>query len=120
MTRLVEALQTLGVKGEVGLSGRWVTIEGERCQVQVVEASWGSDYYSWCDDPAERTVRRYTDATAAIRDGLHRATPQEMRSEGPGTSTEAITIRTPRTSVTTEAALAARRKCNGDSKHDGN
>ena len=81
MSRLVEALQALGVEGDVALSGRWVTIAGERCRVQVVEASWGTGYYGWCDDPAERTVRRYPDAATAIRDGLRRAAGRDTEAE---------------------------------------
>jgi hypothetical protein len=73
MTHLVDALQLLGVHGRVALSGRWATIQGERCQVHVVEAPWGAGYYGWCDDPAERRVKRYANAAAAIQDGLRRA-----------------------------------------------
>jgi len=73
MTHLVDALHRLGVHGEVALAGRWATIEGERCRVHVVEAPWGAGYYGWCDDPAERVVKRYVDPAAAIRDSLHRA-----------------------------------------------
>lgn len=31
MTRLLEALRTLGLEGEVDLGGRWVKVQGERC-----------------------------------------------------------------------------------------
>ena len=44
MMRLVEALQTLGLQGEVSLGGRWVMLRGERCAVYVVEAAWGTHY----------------------------------------------------------------------------
>ncbi len=72
MTRLVEAMQELGVEGEVELSGQWASIRGERCIVYVVENERG-EWYSWCDIPEEQTVRRYLDPVEAIREGLERA-----------------------------------------------
>ncbi len=81
MTRLVEALGALGIEGRVALSGRWVTIEGERCRVQVVEASWGAGYYSWCDDLAGRAVEHFRDPTEAILAGLRRACRQNQEAE---------------------------------------
>lgn len=73
MTHLVDVLQVLGVPSEVMLAGRWATIQGAHCRVHVVEAPWGDGYYGWCDDPAERRVKRYANADAAIQDGLRRA-----------------------------------------------
>jgi hypothetical protein len=73
MMRLVEALQTLGLQGEVSLGGRWVMLRGERCAVYVVEAAWGTHYYTWCDDPAERAVQSFPDPVQAIQAGLQRA-----------------------------------------------
>ncbi len=81
MTRLVDALRVLGVKGDIALSGRWVTIEGERCRVQVVEASWGAGYYSWCDDLTGRAVEHFCDPTEAILTGLRRACRQNQEAE---------------------------------------
>jgi hypothetical protein len=80
MTHLVDVLRLLGVHSEVTLAGRWATIQGERCQVHVVEAPWGAGYYGWCDDPGERAVKRYHDPVAAIQDGLRRAAVER----GPG------------------------------------
>lgn len=74
MTRLVDALHELGLQGEISLSGRWVTLQGELCTVYVLEGPWGAGYYAWCDDPAERVVERYADPTEAILAGLRRAT----------------------------------------------
>ena len=74
--RLVEALQTLGLQGEVSLGGRWVMLQGERCAVYVVEAAWGTHYYTWCDDPAERAVQSFLDLVQAIQVGLRRAARQ--------------------------------------------
>ena len=82
--RLVEALQTLGLQGELSLGGRWVTLRGERCAVYVVEAAWGTHYYTWCDDPAERTVQSYLDPIQAIQAGLRRA----AAPPGPGPTTQ--------------------------------
>ncbi len=73
MTRLEEALQTLRSEGEVALSGRWVKVQGERCTVYVVEAAWGSGFYTWCDDPQERAAELYLDPVEALRAGLRRA-----------------------------------------------
>ena len=82
--RLVEALQTLGLQGELSLGGRWVTLRGERCRVYVVEAAWGTHYYTWCDDPAERTVQSYLDPVQAIQAGLRRAAGRP----GPGAAAQ--------------------------------
>ena len=73
MTRLVAALRALGIQGEVGNAGRWVTLDGERCRVHVVETARGNDYFTWCDDPAARTVEHYSDPVLAITAGLRRA-----------------------------------------------
>lgn len=73
MTRPVEALRTLGLDGQVGRSGRWVTLDGERRRVYVAEAPRRGGYYTWCDDPAERAVEHYPDPVSAILAGLRRA-----------------------------------------------
>ena len=73
MTRLTEALQRLGVEGEINLSGRWVKVQGGRFPVYVAEAAWNAGYYTWCDDSEERVVEFYLDPTEAIRAGLQRA-----------------------------------------------
>lgn len=73
MTRLTEALQALGLDGEITLSGRWLKLRGGRCSVYVAEAAWDAGYYTWCDDRKERTVEHYLDPTEAIRAGLKRA-----------------------------------------------
>ena len=73
MTRLVEALRSMGLDGEITLGGRWVKLQGERCSVYVVEAAWGAGYYTWCDVPEERAVQYYADPAAAIQAGLRRA-----------------------------------------------
>jgi hypothetical protein len=73
MTPLVEALDALGLNGEIELAGRWVRLAGERCAVYIVEAAWGTGYYTWCDDERERAVQLYRDPATAIRAGLARA-----------------------------------------------
>jgi hypothetical protein len=73
MTRLVDAMAALGLSGTVGLSGRWITFQGERSPVHVVELRWEGGYYTWCDIPEERTVEHYQDPTVAIQAGLRRA-----------------------------------------------
>ena len=73
MTRLVAALQALGLEGEVALAGRWVKLRGERCAVYVAEATFGSGYYTWGEDPGARVVAFYLDPAEAIMAGLRRA-----------------------------------------------
>ncbi len=80
MTRLVEALRSLGLDGEIALSGRWVKLQGERSVVYVVEAAWGAGYYTWCDDREERAVQFYADPAEAVQAGLRRA----ARRDGAG------------------------------------
>ncbi len=41
MTRLVEALRSLGLEEKAELSGRWARIRGERCLVYLVETGRG-------------------------------------------------------------------------------
>ncbi|MBA2596144.1 MAG: hypothetical protein H0V00_05910 [Chloroflexia bacterium] len=73
VTLLVDALRTLGLDGEIALGGRWVTLRGECCAVYVAQAATGG-YFTWCDDPAERSVEAYRDPREAIVAGLRRAT----------------------------------------------
>ena len=73
MTRLVDALRTLGLEGKIELNGRWVIFQGERSRVYVVEGRQGSSYLTWCEDPRARTVEWYADAVEAIQAGLRRA-----------------------------------------------
>ncbi|CAA9287537.1 MAG: hypothetical protein AVDCRST_MAG26-3851 [uncultured Chloroflexia bacterium] len=76
MTRLVAALQALGLEGEVALAGRWVKLRGERYAVYVAETTSGSGYYTWGEDPVARVVTFYRDPAEAIVAGLRRATYQ--------------------------------------------
>ncbi len=77
MTQLIGALQALGLEGEIALAGRWVTLQGERCAVYVVE-SRRDGYYTWRDDPWAWTVEFYLDPTEAIQAGMRRAARPEM------------------------------------------
>lgn len=82
MTRLVEALQALGLYGEIDLAGRWVKLQGEQCAVYVVEAAWGDGYFTWCEDDKARVVQSYLDPRKAIHVGLRRAArPDPERSD---------------------------------------
>jgi len=83
MTRLAEAVEALGLEGELSLSGSWVRLHGERCTVYVVEAVSGTRYYTWCDAPLERHVELFHDPIEAIQAGLNRARNEtgEMRNE---------------------------------------
>ncbi len=77
MTRLIDALRALGLDGELTMADHWVTLRGERCLVYVAEAARGGGYYTWCDEPGERTIEHYPDPIEAIRAGLRRATRRE-------------------------------------------
>ncbi len=82
MTRLVDALHSLGLQGEVELRGRWVRLTGERCTVYVIEGGWSTGYFTWCDDPQARTVEHYFDPVEAIQAGLRRAAkPAQVEGE---------------------------------------
>ena len=72
MTRLVAALRSLGLEGEMACGGTWVILRGERCLAYVVEAGEGPLYLTWCDDPRERTVEVYGDPVAALLAGRRR------------------------------------------------
>jgi hypothetical protein len=50
MTRLVAALQALGLDGEINLAGRWMKLQGKQCAMYVVEAAWGDGYFASCED----------------------------------------------------------------------
>ena len=73
MTRLAEAVEALGLDGELSLSGSWVRLRGEHCTVYVVEAVSATRYYTWCDAPNERHVELFHDPLEAIDAGLRRA-----------------------------------------------
>ena len=73
MTRLVAALQALGLEGEIALAGRWLTLAGDRYTVYVAETTSGRGYYTWGQDPDARVVEFYPDPVEAIEAGLRRA-----------------------------------------------
>ncbi len=83
---MLEALCLLELVGEMSLDGRWVTLRGERCPVYVIETGSG-EFFTWCDDPLERTVKGFLDPCAAIVAGMQRAaragtTPSETLRMG--------------------------------------
>ena len=73
MTRLVAALQALGLEAEVALAGRWVKLRGERYAVYVAATTSGTGYYTWGEDGAARVIAFYLDPAEAIVAGLRRA-----------------------------------------------
>lgn len=82
--RLVDALHALGLEGDIAQQGRWITLQGERGHVFVIEADWGAGYAAWCDTPGQRTVVWYDDPTQAILAGLRRAAaPPPLRHAPP-------------------------------------
>jgi hypothetical protein len=75
MGRLMEAMQSLGLQGEAGRSGRWIRFQRGHCAVYVVEAAWGEGYYAFCDaltedpsceDPGRRSGALFLDPVRAI------------------------------------------------------
>ncbi len=84
MTRLVEAVQALGVEADFAPSRRLVKIKGERRTVYVAEVAWGSEYYTWCDGTEARTVELYATAREAIQAGLRRAETRYAGENGDG------------------------------------
>jgi hypothetical protein len=77
MTRLAEAVEALGLEGELSLSGSWVRLRTEQCTIYVVEAVAGTRYYTWCDAPDERHVELFHDPIEAIHAGMRRASRQK-------------------------------------------
>ncbi len=73
MTRLVAALQALGLEGEIALAGRWVELAGDRYAVYVAETTSGSGYYTWGQAPEAWVVEFYLDPAEAIEAGMRRA-----------------------------------------------
>jgi len=76
----------LAPDAEITLGGRWAKLQGERCQVYVVEAAARGGYFTWCDDPAERAVEFYRSPTEAIQAGLRRAADRNEEYANHGTS----------------------------------
>ncbi len=77
VTLLLEALQTLGVNGELVLAGRWVTLQGTRCTAFVAQAGI-SGYFTWCGAPCDGAVEFYLTPIQAIEAALRRASGQGM------------------------------------------
>ncbi len=82
MTRLVDAIQELGLRTETNLGGRWAKLHGERASFYVAETAWGGGFLTWCDAPCSRVVEFYPDPVQAIQSGLRRsAQPDDARAE---------------------------------------
>lgn len=79
MTELVDALLALGLPSEISLAGRWARLEGGHCAIFVVAASRGG-YYTWCDDPAARSIQFHRTAHEAIQAGRDRAAHGAQRA----------------------------------------
>ncbi len=77
VTLLLEALQTLGVDGDLALAGRWATLQGTRCTVFVAQAGV-SGYLTWCGAPCDGAVEFYLTPIQAIEAALRRASGQGM------------------------------------------
>ncbi len=79
ISRLLEALEVLGLGGQVDPSGRWVRVPRESCHVFVFAAAWDAGYYTWCDDP--ETARSLLDAADRSPDA-HENTLAVMGTSG--------------------------------------
>ena len=84
MTRLVDVIQELGLRGEVSPFGRWVRLQGEQGPVYVAQAAFGQGYYTWCDTPHGHAADPYLDPVEAIQAGLQRATHRTVAEEATG------------------------------------
>ncbi|MBI3978540.1 MAG: hypothetical protein HY331_10180 [Chloroflexi bacterium] len=73
MSRLIQAMQRIGVPFEVAESGRWVRFEGETCTVYVVEGGPDHHFLTWCERWDDRRVERYLTAEEAIVAGVRRS-----------------------------------------------
>ena len=65
MTRLVEAMQAMGLEGESGSSGRWIRFPSGHGSACVVEVAWGTGYYAFFDDPDAGAAHAEPPADAA-------------------------------------------------------
>jgi hypothetical protein len=70
--RLFQAVEQIGVEGQLSASGRWLSLPGSFCEAIVVEVS-DSHFLAWCDHPEERLVKLFRDPLEAISDGLQRS-----------------------------------------------
>ena len=78
MTRLVEVMQDMGLKGETSSSGRWIRLSGKQGPIYVVEAAWHGGYYTFSDAEAEQKPEIYLDPAAAIEAGLQHVAGNSM------------------------------------------
>ena len=81
VTPLADALLDLGLNGHLSHGGRWLTLAGDRFRVFVVASPRGG-YFTWCDDPGERTVIFVRDARGAIQVGMERAAEERRGGRG--------------------------------------
>jgi hypothetical protein len=74
-TSLVQAMEALGLSGEVSQSGRWVRLASKQGLYYVVEAAWGGGYFAFHEPPTAVEQEIYLDPVEAIqagfRDELH-------------------------------------------------
>lgn len=82
MTRLVEAMQKMGLDGEAGSSGRWIRFPSGGGRACVVEAAWGEGYHAFYDasgadaardEPPAGAGALFLDPVSAIEACLPRA-----------------------------------------------
>ena len=86
MTRLVAALQALGLEGKIALAGHRVELAGDRYTVYGAETTSGRGYYTWGQAPDARVVEFYLAPVEAIESGVRRTpgTSVTKRRRNPG------------------------------------
>jgi hypothetical protein len=62
----------MGLAWEDGPAGTWLTLRRGNDSVHLIENAGGTRFYTWCDNPAERTVQAFPNPYDAIRAGLKR------------------------------------------------
>ena len=68
--RPVDALHHLELDAEILADGRWACLDGTCCCVNDMEMWRHHGFFTWCDDPHERSVEYHMNALDAILSGL--------------------------------------------------
>ena len=83
MSKLTTLLKDMGLDWEDGPAGIWVTLRRNNDSVHFIESAGGTKFYTWCDNPAERTVKAFGNPKDAIKAGLERLSLALIASQIP-------------------------------------
>ena len=72
VSKLIVTLKDMDLAWEEGYTGLWVTLRRGNDSIHFIENANGTRFYTWCDNPAERTVQAFEDPQDAIHAGLRR------------------------------------------------